>query len=335
MSPSVESEAHLPWSIIRYLACTILSLAFIIGVPGNTFVIWTICGRMKQRSPTIVMILNLAIADLLVLGTLPIWIYSIAKTWVFGLITCKILTFLIYSSMYASVFLIVALSMERFMAVFYPFAIQRWKKKKATSLGLLLIWLLSIAFGAGGIPFKGVDDEDGIECMVVSYYSNTQLIACLLLETLVGFVVPFAIISICYVCVGRRISKMTCPSKRRSAMLITAVVVAFALCWLPHHTINLISIAAALTEDSHPEGSKALENISEVGSYIAGSIALISSCINPLLYAFAARNFQSSVRFERLSKLFELMIPSVREGGTKEASSTPGQDETLTSSAII
>lgn len=77
MSPSEHSQDHLPWVIA---VCTILSLAFIVGFPGNAFVVWTICERMKQRSPTVVLILNLAIADLLVLVTLPIWIYSIAHT---------------------------------------------------------------------------------------------------------------------------------------------------------------------------------------------------------------------------------------------------------------
>ncbi|XP_066493634.1 leukotriene B4 receptor 1-like [Tiliqua scincoides] len=333
MSLSEDSQDHLPWVIA---VCTILSLAFVVGIPGNAFVIWTICGRMKQRSATVVLILNLAIADLLVLGTLPIWIYSIAHTWLFGLVACRFLTFLVYCSMYASIFLIMALSLERFIAVFYPFAAQRWKKKRATYAGVLTIWFLSIAFGAVVIPFRGTVSEDtGLDCMSYNYTSNSQLTACLLLETLVGFVIPFAIISTCYVCVGRRIGKMTCPSRRRSARLISSVVVAFALCWLPHHVFNTISVVSALMEDSYPETARELEDISNMGVYIAGAVAFLSSCINPLLYAFAARNFQSSVRLAKLSKLFEQMAPSVRQEATKEATSLTGKEETLTSMEMI
>lgn len=333
MSIPEDSQDHLPGVIA---ACTILSLAFIVGIPGNVFVVWTICSRMKQRSTTVVLILNLAIADLLVLGTLPIWIYSFAHTWLFGIIACKFFTFLVYCSMYASIFLIMALSLERFTAVFYPFAALRWKKKKTTYAGVLTIWLLSIAFGAVIIPFRGSVDEDaGLECMSYSYTSSSQMTACLLLETLVGFVIPFAIISTCYVCIGKRIGRMTCPTKRRSARLISSVVTAFAFCWLPHHIFNVISIVSNLMENSYPERARELEDISDMGVYIAGAVAFLSSCINPLLYAFAARNFQSSIRLAKLSKLFEQMAPSVRQDARKEASSWNGKEETLTSMEVI
>nr|XP_028597675.1 leukotriene B4 receptor 1-like [Podarcis muralis] len=336
MDPSEESNDLLPLSIARHLVCTVLSLSFIVGIPGNSFVIWTICGRMAQRPPTVMLILHLAIADLLVLVTLPIWIYSFANTWLFGLVACKALTFVVYFSMYASIFLIMALSFERFMAVFYPFAVQCWKKKMTTRMLVFAIWFLAIAFGAVIIPFRETNNtEAGLQCADFSYDSNAQMIACLLLETLVGFVVPFAFISICYVLVGRRIRNMTSPSKQRSAKLIASIVVAFCLCWLPHHIFNLISIASALMEESYPGTSEALEKISAVGANITGSLVFVSSCINPLLYAFAARNFQSSVRFTRLSRLFEQMSPSERTETVKEAPNTNGNEESLTSTEMI
>ncbi|XP_061450017.1 leukotriene B4 receptor 1-like [Rhineura floridana] len=332
MGLSEESNEHLSLSIARSLVCTVLSLSFITGVPGNSFVIWTICGRMTQRPPTVVLILHLAIADLLVLITLPIWIYSFANAWPFELEACKALAFVIYSSMYASIFLVMALSFERFMAVFYPFAVQHWKYKMASNVVVSAIWILAIAFGAIIIPFQETDDtEVGLQCTARIYPNGrAQEVACCLLETLVGFIMPFAFISVCYICVGKRIGQMTCPLKRRSARLITSIVVAFCLCWLPHHVFNLISVASALIEDSYPEMSEALRKISAIGVYIVGSVAFISSCINPLLYAFASRNIQSSVRITKLSRLFEQMSPSER----KKPTCPNGKEENLTSTEM-
>ncbi|XP_062997214.1 leukotriene B4 receptor 1-like [Elgaria multicarinata webbii] len=332
MSPPEESHPHLPSSVARALVCTVLSLSFAVGVPGNAFVIWTICGRMKQRPLTVMLVLHLAIADLLVLVTLPIWIYSFADKWLFSLVACKALVFVIYFSMYASIFLITALSMERYMAVFYPFAVQRWKHKTAHVV-VPIIWFLSIAFGATILPFQDTEDtEMGLQCAVRSYETASQEVTCLLLESAVGFIIPFAVISICYALVSRRIGAMTCPSKRRSARLIASVVIAFCLCWLPHHVFNLIDVALLLKEDLQ---SGALERISAMGTYIAGSLAFISSCINPLLYAFAARNFQSSVRFTRLSKLFEQMSPLMRQEPTEESTCRNGKEDTSATMEMI
>lgn len=335
MSLSEENENHPVLDIGRVLVCTILSLSFAVGVPGNGFVIWTICRHMKQRSSPVVLILNLAIADILVLVTLPLWIYSFANTWLFGTAACKALVFVVYCNMYASIFLITTLSLERFVAVFRPFAVQQ-RTKMSTHLVMLLIWLLSIAFGAVILPFQETEETDfGLQCTSRSYDWNSQKVACLLLESLMGFLVPFAIISICYVCIAKRISSMTGKSKQRSNRLVASVVVSFALFWLPYHIFNLMSIASTVMEDSDTEASEGLEEIAVRGTYITGAITFLSSCINPLLYSFAARNFQSSVRFTKLSKLFEQMSPETKREGTKELSVTNGKEETLTSTEMI
>nr|XP_060644119.1 leukotriene B4 receptor 1-like [Anolis sagrei ordinatus] len=336
MNPSEESRDRLSLTAARILVCVVLTVAFAIGIPGNSFVVWTICRRMKQRPSTVVLILHLAIADLLVLATMPIWIYSFAHSWVFNVVTCKALVFVVYCSMYASIFLITALSIERFTAVFYPFAVRWWKKKAVTFLVVSGIWFLSIAFGATIIPFQETDETDiGLQCAARRYDSNTQEVACLLVETIVGFLIPFTVIIICYISISQRIGRMVCPSKRRSAKLIASVVAAFGLCWLPHHIFNLMSVASVLMEDSHPEMSGSLDKTVAVGVYIAGSVAFISSCINPLLYAFAARNFRSSVRFVKLSRFFEQMGPLAKLESVKEAPSPNGKEETLTTMEMI
>lgn len=192
MSQAEETSTHMTWNTVKLVVCMILSLSFIIGTPGNCIVIWTVCTKMKQMSPSVLLILNLAIADILVLITLPIWIYSFADSWVFGIIFCKILVFVIYCSMYASIFLITALSLERLMAVFYPFAVQRYKTKEKTSLIMVLIWFLSVAFGISIIPFQETDEiNGGQQCTCRNYSSTKQKVSYLLLETLAGFVILF------------------------------------------------------------------------------------------------------------------------------------------------
>ncbi|XP_071613074.1 leukotriene B4 receptor 1-like [Heliangelus exortis] len=330
MSQAEDSSIHSTWNIVRSVVCIILSLSFIIGVPGNCIVIWTVCTKMKQVSPSVLLVLNLAIVDVLVLITLPIWIYSFADSWVFGVIFCKTLVFLIYCSMYASIFLITALSLERLMAVFYPFTVQRYKTKGKISLVMFLIWLLSVAFGISVIPFQETEEMDGrLVCTCRNYSSNSQRVSHLLLETLAGFVIPFLIICTCYTCVARRIRGMTCQSKQRSERLIASVVVAFILCWFPHHLFNILDIISVQIELSNEEMSLALDEVVNKGVYISGALAFLSSCINPLLYVFAARRFQNHLKFAKIAKLFEQMSQTVTEEDKKKSLVVTKQEETL------
>ncbi|KAM9374142.1 LOW QUALITY PROTEIN: leukotriene B4 receptor 1-like [Phaethornis superciliosus] len=332
MSQAEDSSIHSTWNIVRSVVCIILSLSFIIGIPGNCIVIWTFCIKMKQVSPSVLLVLNLAIADVLVLITLPIWIYSFADSWVFGVIFCKILFFVIYCSMYASIFLITALSLERLMAVFYPFTVQRYKTKEKISLVTFLIWLLSVAFGPlchSVIPFQETGEMDGrLICTCRNYSSNSQRVSHLLLETLAGFVIPFLIICTCYMCVARRIGGMT-YSKQRSERLIASVVVAFILCWFPHHLFNILDIISVQIELSNEEMSLALDEIINRGVYVSGALAFLSSCINPLLYAFAARRFQNHLKFAKIVKLFEQLSQTVTEEDKKKSLVVTKQEETL------
>uniref|UniRef100_H3BCV9 G-protein coupled receptors family 1 profile domain-containing protein n=2 Tax=Latimeria chalumnae TaxID=7897 RepID=H3BCV9_LATCH len=312
------------WQIESPIACTILGLSCAVGVPGNLFVIWVILRTIKTQSATTVLILHLAISDLVVLATLPLWIYSLADAWVFGLPFCKFSAYIVYCSMYASVFLIVAMSVERLIAVVYPFRMQRWQQKKGVfHTILLIIWTLSLLLGIPIILVREVDDFDGkLQCTLYNYTSDHQEVACLFLETCMGFLIPFSVLFVCYVCVGKRIRQMTYKTKRKSGMLIASVVVAFFVCWFPHHLFNLISIASVLLKNSHEDMSNRLAEVSETGVYIAGALAFISSSINPLLYAFAARKFRSSMRLTKMTKLFDQLTQSTRDDGMRELSDT-------------
>lgn len=332
MTPPMEIDDHLPMSVAKIFICSILGFSFVLGIPGNSLVIWTICGRMKKRPPTVVFILHLAVADLLILLTLPIWIYSFSNHWLFGTGACKGLVFVIYCSLYASIFFIMCLSLERFLAVSHPFVLQRWKKTMVIHLVVAMIWFFSVILGSTIIPFQTIDDRmAGSQCATREYATHSQEVIHLLSETILGFVVPFTIICTCYICVGKRIGVMACPSKRRSTKLITLVVVIFSLCWFPHHFFNLLTVISVLLEDSNANASKTLEKISEAGAWIAGAIIFISSCINPLLYAFAARNIRSSDRFTKLSKLFEQVGPSEKQESNLETPSPDEKEESLIS----
>lgn len=301
------------------VACVILGLSFLLGTPGNLLVIWTILRHVKQRSHTVVLILHLAAADLLVLITLPVWIYSLAQSWVFGEATCKAMVFVINACMYSSVFLITVMSVERFVAVRYPFASVTWKRKQALNKVLLVLWTAAFLFSIPVIPTQVLGEESGEQhCLFREYTSVTQELVCVLLETLVGYIIPFSILVVCYGCLCSRITQMSFKSKRKSTILIASVVIVFAICWTPHHIGNILSLISLAIEDS--DTAETLESARSTMAFIAGAMAFISSTVNPILYIAAARSFRSSLRDTGIQKLFRHISSTSPGEGNREVS---------------
>ncbi|XP_056135127.1 leukotriene B4 receptor 1 [Lampris incognitus] len=332
----LSSEAMAPEGFAggTVVACVILGLSFLVGAPGNLLVIWTILKHVKKRSHTVVIILHLAAADLLVLITLPLWIYSLAQSWVFGETSCKAITFVINACMYSSVFLITLMSVERFVAVRHPFVSAEWRRKQALNKVLLVLWVVSFLFSVPVILTQVMDENiDEKQCLYRQYTSDGQEIVCVLLETLVGYVLPFTILVVCYGCLFSRIAQMTLKSKRKSTILIASVVVVFAVCWTPHHIGNVLSLTHLSLKDSHPEAANSLEDASDTMTFVAGALVFISSTVNPILYMFAARSFRRSFRDTGIQKLFRHISSTSPGEGSREVSFVSRRQSNQTNSS--
>ncbi|TSP90506.1 Apelin receptor [Bagarius yarrelli] len=253
------------------VACVILSVCFGVGTPGNLLVVWTIMRHVKQHSHTLLLIMHLAVADLLVLVTLPLWIYSLVWSWVFGKAACKAVEYVyVYVCMYASVFLITIMSVERYLAVRYPFEMLRWKNSNALRFILAGEWILALFLGLPTFLTQTFESGGSVQCLFSEFDSVALEWPCL--ETLIGFVIPFLTLTVCYIQVATQLRKMHQKNHQKSTFLVSAVVVAFAVCWLPHHVINFITVVQLLGEQSEMR-----KDVSEKAVFISGAVVFISS----------------------------------------------------------
>lgn len=137
-SPKSASYSH-------QIGIAILVLAFVFGFPGNLFVVWSVLCRVRQRSVTCLLVLNLAVADALVLLSAPFFLRLLAggKGWEFGDGICKTIHYLCCVNMYVSIYLICLMSLDRWLAVIRPFLSQRLRKKKNLYIAMLAIWIMA------------------------------------------------------------------------------------------------------------------------------------------------------------------------------------------------
>lgn len=126
------------------IGISILTLAFLLGFPGNLFVVWSVLCRVKKRSLTCLLVLNLAMADASVLLSAPFYLrFLTQRNWEFGLAACKLVNYLSSVNMYVSIYLICLMSMDRWLAVTRPFLSQRMRNRRALLVLILGVWVMA------------------------------------------------------------------------------------------------------------------------------------------------------------------------------------------------
>ncbi|XP_042359850.1 leukotriene B4 receptor 1-like [Plectropomus leopardus] len=276
-----SSPGHPPapsWDSRGLVPAMVLSVCFLLGVPGNIAVIilrpnWQHLSRLSQH-----LMLNLAVSDLLCLLTLPLWIYTLLYGWILGLAGCKLLAYLIYCSLYGSLLTVTMLSVQRYLLVVHL-------QKRLDQVGkriLALLWLVAVILSVPSLVVRQLmKDRHWINCQAV-YSSSTQQVAVQLAETLTGFA-SISVVAFLYIGLYRKVNEAAFFNNPQTTRLVTSIIVTYFVLWMPHHVINVLGVVAASL------GNQDLLKFCDEVSSIVGALAFVNSCVNPLLYAFASR----------------------------------------------
>ena len=129
LESSTSSESIDHGYVLKILTTIIVPLTFglivLVGMFGNALVIIVVATNAQMRSTTNMLILNLAVADLLfiVLCVPSTATDYVLNAWPFGLVWCQTVQYLIYATSYVSIYTLIFMSIDRFMAVVFPVSI--------------------------------------------------------------------------------------------------------------------------------------------------------------------------------------------------------------------
>ncbi|XP_063797766.1 C3a anaphylatoxin chemotactic receptor-like [Pseudophryne corroboree] len=280
-------DAHLSgettlFKINKILSIIFHSITFILGIPGNSLVIW-IAG-FKMKNVNALWFLNLAIADFICCVILPLKIAD----WALNLkgddayIFCKVSTGILFITMCASVNFLVAMSIDRCVSIMWPIWSKIHRTPKCVRNTSVIIWSLSLILGLPHVIFNklyfDISECSGKLVLAVSssYITNMKIT-----RLVTMFVIPFTIIIVCYLLIFLKLKKVKRPNKsQRPYRIITAVVMCFFICWFPYYTWPLIPIHTKFLE------------IGNTVYVICACMAYFNSCINPMLYVFIGQDFK-------------------------------------------
>uniref|UniRef100_A0A8C8S793 G-protein coupled receptors family 1 profile domain-containing protein n=1 Tax=Pelusios castaneus TaxID=367368 RepID=A0A8C8S793_9SAUR len=162
------NDAHM-----HILSMVVYSIACLLGVTGNGLVIW-IAGFKMKKTVNAVWFLNLAVADFIFTFFLP---FSIAYTalgfhWPFGKLLCKLNSTIAFLNMFASVFLLTVISMDRCISVICPVWSRNHRTPKLASNIALVTWSLAFIISSPYLIFR---DTATNSKNVTSCYNNFAL----------------------------------------------------------------------------------------------------------------------------------------------------------------
>ncbi|XP_056134872.1 galanin receptor type 1b [Lampris incognitus] len=278
----------------------IFGVIFLLGVVGNTLVM-VVIGRIKSgkrsKSTTNIFILNLSIADLsFLLFCVPFHatIYSLPE-WIFGAFLCKFGHYFVTVSMLVSIFTLVAMSVDRYVAVVHSKKSPCIRNRRNALIGVGVIWTLSLIFAVPVAQHQIVTNHpeapNSTFCWEKWFGPSKHTYKVTIL--VIGYLLPLALIICCYAKVlfhlhkkMKNMSKKSEHSKRKTAQTVLLVVTAFLICWMPYHII------AMWVEF----GTFPLNDASFAFRIVSHCLSYGNSCINPILYAFLSENFRKACR---------------------------------------
>uniref|UniRef100_W5LTJ7 Angiotensin II receptor, type 2 n=1 Tax=Astyanax mexicanus TaxID=7994 RepID=W5LTJ7_ASTMX len=295
----------------RRLVPIFYTFIFLLGFFGNMLVIYVFCQSSSRRTVANTYLVNLAASDLLFLSSLPFWAvyYSMGYDWVFGRLACKLCGALLTINVYASVFFITCMSVDRYRAIVYPLSTRSVCHARTISV---VIWLVAVLSTVPTLAFRDIHplSQLNVTACVMIYPNSLWHPMLTLAKNTLGFLMPFVVMATCYSRIGRHL--LTTPDHLEQAQnridrvlrLVIAVVLAFFLCWCTFHVLTFLGALRDLGVNFSCRTDLA------VGALLPISLCLgfSNSAINPFLYCFVGNHFR-----EQLCRLYDEKAPRLSQ----------------------
>ncbi|XP_053619692.1 thyrotropin-releasing hormone receptor-like isoform X1 [Plodia interpunctella] len=309
-----------------YIKATSMTFCIVImclGVIGNVMVPIVILKTKDMRNSTNIFLVNLSIADLMVLlvctPTVLVEVNSKPETWVLGKELCLAVPFVELTVTHASVLTILAISFERYYAICEPLRAGYVCTKTRATLICALVWFFAALFTSPILAVATFTYED---------YGDTKIPVCLtqadtfwsalffILTIAVFFIVPLGVLLVLYSVIAKNLmenpaiiaqnTKNTNNSgnviryRKQVILMLGTVVLSFFVCLLPFKALTLWIIVFP------PE---TIMSLGLDGYYIllyfCRVMLYLNSAINPILYNLMSSKFREG--FIKLLKINKLM----------------------------
>uniref|UniRef100_A0A672IS76 Vasopressin V2 receptor n=1 Tax=Salarias fasciatus TaxID=181472 RepID=A0A672IS76_SALFA len=318
----------------------VLGVVLALTTLGNGLVLWLLLRRRKHNAPMHVFMVNLCVADLVValFQVLPQLIWDITEHFQGPDFLCRSIKYLQIVGMFASSYMIVAMTVDRHHAICCPLQAYRGGAMSRWNTPVIIAWALALVLSVPQVfIFSRSEVAPGqFECWG-HFAKPWGLKAYVTWMTVAVFVLPALIITVCQIRIFREIhnniylksERMTHAGSPRCSLdyapphppptpppsitkamsktvrMTLVIVLVYTICWSPFFIVQLW---AAWDPNPPDQG---------IAFTILMLLASLNSCTNPWIYTA----FSSSVSREMQSLLHCRSRPG-RRGSIPDDSTT-------------
>ncbi|XP_076001288.1 G-protein coupled receptor 55 [Genypterus blacodes] len=285
--------------VMKYLELAIYIPIFLIGLSLNIIALVVFCLFLRRWTETTIYMTSLALMDLLLLLPLPFKMHATNHCWS-GQFQgfCSFLESLYFVGMYGSIYTIMCIAVDRWVAIRHPFKAKQLRSPKVARRVCMVVWVLALASVSPTMYRLPKADQGNFSCFH-RFSDNVWSPLVIICVEVFGFLAPALVVVCCSIqtiCALQQ-SGQNSPKSRACVKIIYSSLSAFLVPFTPIHLAILLQflVHQKVIEDC---GSR-----TSISLFIQVAMCLgnISCCLDALCYYFIAHEVRSTKHTIRLS----------------------------------
>ncbi|XP_072533801.1 hydroxycarboxylic acid receptor 2-like isoform X1 [Salminus brasiliensis] len=275
----------------------VLIIELLLGLPGNLIALWVFCRHLQSWTPNIVFLLNLVLADFLLLVSLPFRIDSLRRgeNWEFGDAWCRVNHFMLSVNRSASIGFMTTVAVDRYFKVVHPHHKVNFISLRRAACIACFIWIAVISLRLPLLTNALLNKINNVSlCRSFSSYKKLSMaIQIHYVVYIAEFFLPLVLLVVCSIGISGILYHCQMDKKkvRRAIRTVLVIVVIFNICFFP-------GIATALTGLYLQKlGTKYCNVYRLNGQLFSLSIGFtyLNSTLDPFIYCFSSSLFRNEV----------------------------------------
>lgn len=251
-------------------------LIFCISLPGNSFLMWILWKEKAWKTTTDILLLQLTVSNLCFTLTLPFIVCNYLDYWVFGEWVCGVIQCFFILGSRSSLVILTAMSLHYYVSIVQVSCLcAQASRNMCVLMASIAIWLVC---AAASIIQSVKSQVYNHNICIIFIVSPTQQLLRLYMEICLFFLIPFLIVTFCYVHMWIMIRANRINSHQKLSKLNLGITVCNFLCWAPYYFINFVSTFSILYFYEF-----------EVLYYFGYLFCHIYCCLSPLFHIFGAQ----------------------------------------------
>ncbi|XP_042310205.1 G-protein coupled receptor 182 [Sceloporus undulatus] len=286
---------ELDENIKRVFLFVLYLIIFVVGLVENLLVIWVNWQTRSHKNLVNLYIFNMAIADLGVILSLPVWMLEVMLdyTWLWGDFLCRFTHYFYFANMYSSIYFLTCLSVDRYVSL--TTSSHFWHKHQhlVRRIACCCIWAFAAIVPLPEVAHMELTDTTEPFCFFMApleTYSAWAL-TLTLLTLFIGFLIPFSVMAVFNILTARHIRSSNKPESKKHCLLIYAYIIVFLISWLPFQLVLLL----LTLEDTNIFLHCHLLEFLYFFYDIVDCFTLVHCVVNPILYNFLSKNFRGKL----------------------------------------